>query len=346
MKLTAFVWLIATLCNRTGVEGSFVKSLFTKGVFSAVSSSPKSADSRARKGDMSEDSVGVADATCMYAKDFPKNDYRPDEYGGDEERISVGENRNFSPLQVMCEVNGYMIPAIIDTGAQITIMSSSCAKRCRINSNIDTRYSGRAVGVGSSDIIGRISCLPMRIGPINFDGCVSVLHESRVDFLIGLDFLKRFKCEISMKNNMLTLIARKRVFKVPLMTGFGLENDDADLIPHSQSHIGDEEYYSELGNEDSSQSDSLSDHLNPLVRDRGQSHMESENDSYTSAYSSDIYSDEELFKKHEDKSGHKRRLGPISGLVNTLSNKSPHGGDKEEGGNGDGESFSISLEGV
>jgi DNA damage-inducible protein 1 len=60
---------------------------------------------------------------------------------------------------VLCEVNGFLVPAIIDTGAQITVMSASCAKRCRISNKIDARFSGRAVGVGSSDIIGRIGAV-------------------------------------------------------------------------------------------------------------------------------------------------------------------------------------------
>jgi hypothetical protein len=37
---------------------------------------------------------------------------------------SVSESR-FEPLQIMCEINGYMVPAIVDTGAEISVMSTS-----------------------------------------------------------------------------------------------------------------------------------------------------------------------------------------------------------------------------
>lgn len=57
------------------------------------------------------------------------------------------EDNKFEPLRVMCEINGYMVPAIIDTGAEITIMSHSCAKKCRIANTIDTNYAGIVVFV-------------------------------------------------------------------------------------------------------------------------------------------------------------------------------------------------------
>ena len=131
------------------------------------------------------------------------------------------------------------MPAIIDTGAQISIMSYGCAQRCRISGNIDTKYSGRAIGVGSSDILGRINGLNMKIGPISFDGKVSILRDSRVDFLIGLDFLKRFNCEVSFKENALRLIVRNKTYKIPLMHDSYREAEHL-TVPHST--LGDTNY--------------------------------------------------------------------------------------------------------
>jgi len=147
---------------------------------------------------------------------------------GSEERVTADKvassaadgddvHEGFAPLQVLCEVNGFLVPAIIDTGAQITVMSASCAKRCRISGSIDARFSGRAAGVGSSDIIGRIDGLGMRVGPVNFEGKVSILREARVDFLIGLDLLQRFKTEVNLRDHVLKLQVRDRVYRVPLL---------------------------------------------------------------------------------------------------------------------------------
>ena len=124
---------------------------------------------------------------------------------------------NFEPVKVLCEVNGFIVPAIIDTGAQISIMSAACAKRCHVT-NIDTRFAGRAIGVGSisSEILGRANGLAMRIGPVNFQNNISILKQgARVDFLIGLDFLRRFNCEVSLKEGVLKIYVRNRLFKVP-----------------------------------------------------------------------------------------------------------------------------------
>lgn len=150
--------------------------------------------------------------------------------------LNDDEPLDFEPIKVLCEINGYTIPAIIDTGAQITIMSASCAKRCRI-SNIDTRYSGRAIGVGTGDILGRIDNLPMRIGPLQFDNKVSILRESRVDLLIGLDFLRRFNCEISIKEKVVKVFIKNRKICLP----FFMETK-YDMLNHENSEARSSSY--------------------------------------------------------------------------------------------------------
>lgn len=147
------------------------------------------------------------------------NDNNNNISNGSNEHEDECTKSTFQPLQVLCEVNGFIIPAIIDTGAQISIMSASCAKRCRVSSNIDSRYAGKAIGVGTSEIIGRINQLDMRIGPVSFKNDISILREASVDFLIGMDFLRRFRCEVSFNDNILRLQVKGRRFRVPLVTG-------------------------------------------------------------------------------------------------------------------------------
>ena len=345
---------LATIALRSNAASRFHKKLDKFGAFTAAKSNLFTSDRSCVDEGIDKDK----EVTCMFAKTMRRreilgHDQRGGDYEDEGERISVGENDHFAPLQVMCEVNGYMIPAILDTGAQITIMSSSCAKRCHISNNIDTRYSGRAVGVGSSTIIGRISSLPMRIGPINFDGCVSVLHESRVDFLIGLDFLKRFKCEISIKNNILTLIARDRVFKVPLMTASGSEQED-NLIPHSQ--MSDEDYYEFQDNDDSSSSyDSLGDNMDPLSRIRSQTAPRRDEyfnsaDRFLQSKNDNINSLDEMTTTSDTENELKKQFRPISGLMNTLSGSKIYSRERENSSEYiekcSSDCESMSLEGV
>jgi len=124
----------------------------------------------------------------------------------------------FEPLQIPCEINGFTIPAIIDTGAQITVMSAACAKRCRVSNLVDDRFAGKAVGIGSSDILGRIDELAMRVGPLSYHNQVAVLRESRVDLIIGLDFLRRFKAEINLDQRLLKLRVREKTIRMPFIT--------------------------------------------------------------------------------------------------------------------------------
>lgn len=91
--------------------------------------------------------------------------------------------------------------------------------------DLSFRYSGRAIGVGTSDILGGIDDLKLRIGPINFKNKISILRNSRCDFLIGLDILRRFKCEISFRERFIRLEAKKNIIRVPLLSSAVLHND-------------------------------------------------------------------------------------------------------------------------
>ena len=60
-------------------------------------------------------------------------------------------------LYVNIAVNGTPVRAFVDSGAQMTIMSASCAERCGIMRLLDKRYVGEARGGGSGACEGRTS---------------------------------------------------------------------------------------------------------------------------------------------------------------------------------------------
>jgi DNA damage-inducible protein 1 len=73
-------------------------------------------------------------------------------------------------LYIRSSINKIPIQAFVDSGAQSTIMSQSLAERCgypsiqlRLTRLIDKRYAGKAIGVGSCKIIGRIHAADIEI---------------------------------------------------------------------------------------------------------------------------------------------------------------------------------------
>ncbi|CAN6926184.1 unnamed protein product [Brassica oleracea] len=94
-------------------------------------------------------------------------------------------------LYVDMEVNGIPLKAFVDSGAQSTIISKSCAERCGLLRLMDQRYKGIAQGVGQTEILGRIHVAPIKIGK-NFYPCSFIVLDSpNMEFLFGLDMLRK-----------------------------------------------------------------------------------------------------------------------------------------------------------
>ncbi|GIX63565.1 DNA-damage inducible protein [Babesia caballi] len=101
-------------------------------------------------------------------------------------------------LRIAVQINGVEVRAVVDTGAQVSVMSELCARRCNLHSLIDYRYKGVARGVSKGRITGRLHLATMKIGgsPIPFS-CV-IIDSVYEDFLLGLDVLWRHRCSINL----------------------------------------------------------------------------------------------------------------------------------------------------
>jgi DNA damage-inducible protein 1 len=127
-------------------------------------------------------------------------------------------------LYVSTTVNGKAIKAFVDSGAQMTIMSQSCAEDCGLLRLMDKRFQGLARGVGQQRILGRIHMAPCVIAGKHIPISISVLEGDNVNFILGLDNLKRHQCSIDLKDNVLRFGSLD--VAVPFLAEHELPKDD------------------------------------------------------------------------------------------------------------------------
>lgn len=107
-------------------------------------------------------------------------------------------------LFIDCEVNNHPVKAFVDSGAQTTMMSSKMAQECGLERLIDRRFQGEARGVGSTPILGRIHSTMLKIEN-QYVACSLTILDTHVDFLLGLDMLKRHQALINLRKNVLEI---------------------------------------------------------------------------------------------------------------------------------------------
>jgi hypothetical protein len=110
-----------------------------------------------------------------------------------------------SLLHILVEINRFQYACILDTGAQLSVMSLRTAQTLKIDHLIDKTFSGVAKGVGSANILGNIFNVKAKINQSEFHINFKVIEHDEHLVLLGLDFLLS-KCDsINLKNHSINI---------------------------------------------------------------------------------------------------------------------------------------------
>ena len=104
-------------------------------------------------------------------------------------------------LYINVEVNKYKTQALIDTGAQSSFISADLCHKCGLFNLMDKRFQGIARGVGASKILGVIHAAEIKILNKIILARVNVIENNEVGFVLGLDNLRKYNCNVDLKKN-------------------------------------------------------------------------------------------------------------------------------------------------
>jgi hypothetical protein len=95
------------------------------------------------------------------------------------------------------------VKLLVDTGASSSAMSLDMVKSLGMESKLNTSVYGSARGVGSSSILGIVENVEALIGHVEFRLFFMVIDSSLPCCILGLDQMRRFKCQLDLDDNVL-----------------------------------------------------------------------------------------------------------------------------------------------
>jgi predicted aspartyl protease len=119
-------------------------------------------------------------------------------------------------LFVACTMDSRPVELLVDTGASSSAMSMEMVQKLGLESKLNSNICGNAKGVGSSTIVGIVENVDCMIGHVEFRLFFMVLEGHMPFCILGLDQMRRFKCQVDLDTNVLVFGGKDGV-QVPFM---------------------------------------------------------------------------------------------------------------------------------
>mmetsp|Transcript_128873 Transcript_128873/g.313163 ORF Transcript_128873/g.313163 Transcript_128873/m.313163 type:complete len:138 (+) Transcript_128873:3-416(+) len=120
-------------------------------------------------------------------------------------------------VYVACVIgDGGAVEMMVDTGAQMSVISAPLAQRFGLMAHLDRSHQGVASGVGQARILGKLRGVPVKLGLVEFALDFSVLGIDDQLLMLGLDQMRRFKCIVDLEQDCLRFGGRGGV-EVPFL---------------------------------------------------------------------------------------------------------------------------------
>lgn len=104
---------------------------------------------------------------------------------------------------VPCHLQNVCVEMMVDTGAEISIISNNLAKELKLSNHINRQEQGIAAGVGRARIIGKIHKVICSLGDVDFSMDLMVLDVHDRMLIMGMDHMRKYNCIIDLQRDVL-----------------------------------------------------------------------------------------------------------------------------------------------
>lgn len=121
---------------------------------------------------------------------------------------------------ILVHINNYGIPALIDSGSQESIINYgflNCLNLLPLLKDSNVEYMH---GFDKIKIKGEVKNVEFKIKENTFKGGFYIIESSNAPIILGVNFLKKYNCEISFLKNELSIEKNDKKIKAEFLKNF------------------------------------------------------------------------------------------------------------------------------